>query len=1093
MLEYSCSIGNHFSNLFVNPSLSSAASASTGSVSRPTPRNTRDLGMSAPSNSNEIFSDSAPHAPHAPSDVISVSDGDDYAFDDPPVPQHSSLYPPSKKIEASRPQSPRQHSKRNSAQRVTRSHTQADRVALNRCLEVDDQSEAQSDEVPGSTGRKRTTRQVSTLALTARTSATHDLFVDASSPAKSGDLIDYPQCSNTDRHPDSTESLQQNTQRHRGVIPARRPRASGNPSEKPLVRVRCEIEPERKHFENGNSSDRADPKPPPTKRHRGLSNPERFSPRRIPPATPNDSRSQSSDSSLTYNRESLQRDRARREGAIAGTDLNISYPLNDKRAPSAPSSSKRYETRVHPDTNPALAATVDISEHQVAPRRSQRVKNASQASKEQGEAARELVELDAFTVNEPYTGPTHTIFVFPPGKRGSITVTVEERERLKERLYLNDSLIDFYIKYLQTSLQSQARSPEKIPFFYSSFFFKRMIQKRPIDYNGVKSWTKDIDIFKRKYIFVPICDSYHWSLIIIINLHSLEDLIENGSDSMDAGTRPKIIYMDSLDPERGSEFGSKIIHYLSEEYHYRKAKDEDTVSELGPHRYRKVSKIVKILKPRVPVQSNEYDCGLYLLQCLKLFVSDPYFQRRVIDEDNDLEDVFSHTEVELLRKDICDLMDRLEQNWNRRTSDLTGPENRNTETKDSEIQQVARTGNSVENAALDCSKKKYDEPERGGRKRVNNLDIPTGVDHDQFDNTSEPDKAEFSDDGRFNVNRSNFAKSLKVAKRSVRIGNIESVEVEEYDVDSDLAFQSGNKVPHRLSKADVLTEDVHGGLEPGNGESGKNEADANELDAVMELSEESASDKAKDDVLEDYESVEMAEGYGEIKGQGLTQAQSFCEHGTDIEPTDDQVMVIEPDYHSNQQKENPKAMSVGSDSENAPQEIQPQLTRSPSGEMTDLVDKESEPIEVSSVVGDEPASVIGEGQNAHEAHAMENGVASAMQPGIVGVITINQLNCNFTTPDHVSPHRGEPSEERVGTTNALRNSWPSESSFREQSGEDISEPLGVNAPTGSADVEEVKVQARPGRYGGRRIRVSSRRQTNGRDLASVNSKTTPTM
>lgn len=387
-------------------------------------------------------------------------------------------------------------------------------------------------------------------------------------------------------------------------------------------------------------------------------------------------------SAPAYNEKSVRSDRARRDRSVIDIDnenFHAADPVEDIVRSVLPTA--------HVNSVSAVDAVAgDISSTERIPRRSQRnVIRPKEAlhgiTNEQQRAPPELVELDASNEihrqidlsDEQYTGPTYVMFVFPPGERGSITVTAEEHGRLKERKYLNDSLIDFYIKYLETRLQRQARIPDNVPLFFSSFFFRRMVpkdrlsSKEHIDYCGVKSWTKNIDIFKRKYVFIPICDSSHWSLVIIVNLHCFEDIMRNGADSVEPNERPKIIYMDSLDPDRGTAFGNIVIHYLTEEFHHRKVRNKsESISQNDL--FKRISKIMKVHKPRVPLQSNEYDCGLYLLQCLQMFLFDGYFQHNVKNNVESLDKSFSHTDIEQLRMDICDLMNRLEQSWKSKTA-----------------------------------------------------------------------------------------------------------------------------------------------------------------------------------------------------------------------------------------------------------------------------------------------------------------------------------------------------------------------------------------------------------------------------------------
>lgn len=290
----------------------------------------------------------------------------------------------------------------------------------------------------------------------------------------------------------------------------------------------------------------------------------------------------------------------------------------------------------------------------------------------------EAVDLESDGANMSYSGPTHLIFKFPPFERGSIKVTAEERVRLDTRKYLNDSLIDFYFKYLEIRCQRYHKDLSESRVFFSSFFFGRMTQTDPIDYNGVKGWTKNMDLFEQQYVFVPICDSFHWSLIIVLNLNNLEKVLKRGDPNAEIHARsvPRIVYLDSLEPERGTVFGAKMCSYVIEEWFERK---EETKSPERKKQVRdQITQQLKTRKPRIPFQSNEYDCGLYVLMCLRMFLMDKNgFREKVVNGELSLHDAFSHTEVELLRGEILNLMDYLESNWKWRTGKFAEKEEKN--------------------------------------------------------------------------------------------------------------------------------------------------------------------------------------------------------------------------------------------------------------------------------------------------------------------------------------------------------------------------------------------------------------------------------
>ena len=66
--------------------------------------------------------------------------------------------------------------------------------------------------------------------------------------------------------------------------------------------------------------------------------------------------------------------------------------------------------------------------------------------------------------------------------------------------------------------------------FFTTHFMSRL-EKKP---SSVASWTKKIDIFKKKLIFVPVNDDNHWSLCVIVNPGLLHQPQANTEDEVEA-------------------------------------------------------------------------------------------------------------------------------------------------------------------------------------------------------------------------------------------------------------------------------------------------------------------------------------------------------------------------------------------------------------------------------------------------------------------------------------------------------------------------------------------------------------------------------
>nr|XP_045016347.1 sentrin-specific protease 6 isoform X2 [Jaculus jaculus] len=139
-----------------------------------------------------------------------------------------------------------------------------------------------------------------------------------------------------------------------------------------------------------------------------------------------------------------------------------------------------------------------------------------------------------FFDDEEETGESHTIFIGPveklivyppPPAKGGISVTNEDLHCLSEGEFLNDVIIDFYLKYLVLE-KLKKEEADRIHIF-SSFFYKRLNQRERRNHETtnlsiqqkrhgrVKTWTRHVDIFEKDFIFVPLNEAAHWFLAVV--------------------------------------------------------------------------------------------------------------------------------------------------------------------------------------------------------------------------------------------------------------------------------------------------------------------------------------------------------------------------------------------------------------------------------------------------------------------------------------------------------------------------------------------------------------------------------------------------
>ena len=124
-----------------------------------------------------------------------------------------------------------------------------------------------------------------------------------------------------------------------------------------------------------------------------------------------------------------------------------------------------------------------------------------------------------------------------------VTILQVAYNRLQPGQFLDDALLDFWMRWYDPcscvalppmTLLSRHQLTFPPPIFHPHyrisreqshlgnksdvhFFTTYFMSTLEEDPSSVASWTKKIDIFKKKLIFVPVNDDKHWSLCVIVN------------------------------------------------------------------------------------------------------------------------------------------------------------------------------------------------------------------------------------------------------------------------------------------------------------------------------------------------------------------------------------------------------------------------------------------------------------------------------------------------------------------------------------------------------------------------------------------------
>jgi Ulp1 family protease len=87
-------------------------------------------------------------------------------------------------------------------------------------------------------------------------------------------------------------------------------------------------------------------------------------------------------------------------------------------------------------------------------------------------------------------------------KHFNIDMTVSKILCLKGSQWLNDEVINFYIKLLESRNNSNKNYPKC--YYFNTFFYQKLTQNNSFNYQNVKRWTKNIDLFSFDKILIPV-------------------------------------------------------------------------------------------------------------------------------------------------------------------------------------------------------------------------------------------------------------------------------------------------------------------------------------------------------------------------------------------------------------------------------------------------------------------------------------------------------------------------------------------------------------------------------------------------------------
>lgn len=98
--------------------------------------------------------------------------------------------------------------------------------------------------------------------------------------------------------------------------------------------------------------------------------------------------------------------------------------------------------------------------------------------------------------------PAETILTYPPGQPDAVTIVDEDMARLQPDQCLNDSLIEFWLRFWHRELLApEKRSRVHV---FNTFFYHTLSSSGNMGLEKVLKWTKKLNIFSYDYLIIPI-------------------------------------------------------------------------------------------------------------------------------------------------------------------------------------------------------------------------------------------------------------------------------------------------------------------------------------------------------------------------------------------------------------------------------------------------------------------------------------------------------------------------------------------------------------------------------------------------------------
>jgi len=269
---------------------------------------------------------------------------------------------------------------------------------------------------------------------------------------------------------------------------------------------------------------------------------------------------------------------------------------------------------------------------------------------------------DMSVEHDPSQNLDSVVAVYPPlPATAKVTILQMDLQTVDDGNELNDSIVDFFILYTADTCTMGHEMLQK-SHIMSSFFFTSLSQKQKKNgslilpsakerYARASSFTTNVDLFEKDYIFIPVCRSRHWFLAVIYDLPCM-------TSSKDCHKQAPILMVDSIvwnsgfsdSPSSREQEADLIRSFLSCEWQERNGTGTSRACKFD-------EESMPVMYPKVPQQENGYDCGVFVLLFFREFLKQKFPVEELMS--GEILDWYRQEEALRLRHEIGDLLLRL--------------------------------------------------------------------------------------------------------------------------------------------------------------------------------------------------------------------------------------------------------------------------------------------------------------------------------------------------------------------------------------------------------------------------------------------------